>query len=168
MLPTIRSGSLVEQDGADTLGLECAVACGLLSDPAFPVPEDASGGFPVPFRRQTDAEQHKHSQGRSSPDLPGSQTESSSERWWNQVSWSDAVLPFPSATETASWNHPPGLQSRLKRKRSSGTGAAGQSLFDLLAVNKQLAQLVQQEQENCLELPRYTGKVQKREVKHSY
>ncbi len=95
MLPTIRSGSLVEQDGADTLGLECAVACGLLSDPAFPVPEDASGGFPVPFRRQTDAEQHKHGQGRSSPDLPGSQTESSSERWWNQVSWSDAVLPFP-------------------------------------------------------------------------
>ena len=116
-----------------------AAARRLLSDPAFPVPATLA-----------------------EPCLPGPPLACQDVKedcilvdWWSKVLNSSAHAT-PSTRTSADR---PGLQSRLQRRSLNG-----HSLFDLEAVHLQIVQVIQSNATNCLELPRYTGKAQKREV----
>ncbi|KAL0022820.1 hypothetical protein WJX79_002497 [Trebouxia sp. C0005] len=55
--------------------------------------------------------------------------------------------------------------ARLQHQKQSKVTGSKPPPFDLRTINKQLGSFVQQEATDCLELARYTGKAQKREVK---
>ena len=137
--------------------IQRTVACCASIDPAFPVPESASGVD----RKCSSAQAKVIHQTCDFP--PEKQTESSSrssvDKWW------DKVLRLQAVPSTAVPSHkPPGLQDRLKHKKQSKVRGSKPPLFDLRTINKQLGSFTQQKAIDCLELPRYTGKAQKREV----
>lgn len=149
-----RDAQLIKEQSPSATHIESAVASGVLIDPAFPVPEHGLGGS---ANWQSPSENLASKQA-----APLKQ--STLHRWWGKVLQSQAVPPCPpSATAT----QPLGLQARLKRRKESQVRPAAQSLFDLAAINEQMSHLIQHQHTNCLELPRYTGKVQKREVSHA-
>lgn len=112
----------------------------LLSDPGFPVPATlAEACLPGPPLACQDVTE-----------------DSFLADWWSRVLQSSA----PTSPNTHSSADRPGLKSRLQRRHSLN----GRSLFDLEAVHSQIVQVTQSNATNCLELPRYTGKAQKREV----
>ena len=113
----------------------------LLSDPAFPVPVEPS--LPGPPLACQDVTQH-----------------SFLADWWSKVLDSNAAANTNSH-DSSDW---PGLQLRLQRRQHRSHRVNGQSMFDLEAIHLQLVQVVRSSAINCLELPRYTGRAQKREV----
>ncbi len=153
-------------NGAEWRYIERTVAYCALTDPAFPVPQSASGVDQDCLNVQ--AETTHLNQACDCP--PEKQAESPSgssvDKWWNKVLRLQAVPPYHSTAVPLSASHkPPGLQARLKHKKQSKLRGSKPPLFDLRTINKQLACLVQQKATDCLELPRYTGKAQKREVR---
>lgn len=143
-------------------GSERTVAYCAATDPSFPVPESASGVDQGSSDVQADSTHLKQA-----CDCPlGKQAEPPSElsvdKWWNKVLRLQAVSPY---STTAVLSHkPPGLQTRLKHKKQSKVSCSKPSAFDLRTINNQLGSFTQQNATDCLELPRYTGKAQKREV----
>ena len=113
----------------------------LLSDPAFPVPAEPC--LPGPPLACQDVKE-----------------DSFLASWWSKVLDSNAAAD-PNLHEFADR---PALQPRLHRRQHRSHSINGQSMFDLEAIHLQLVQVVQSSATNCLELPRYTGKAQKREV----
>lgn len=112
----------------------------LLSDPAFPVPATlAESCLPGPPLACQDLKE-----------------DSFLADWWSKVL--EASAAATSSTRTPADR--PGLQSRLQRRHSLN----GHSLFDLEAIHLQIVQVIQSCATNCLELPRFTGKAQEREV----
>ena len=124
----------------DSLSLTPAQS--LLTDPAFPVPGIL-------------AEPHLPGPPLASQDV---KEDSFLADWWSRVLDSTAV-PVPSTTADSL-----GLQKRLQRRQHRSHSLNGQSLFNLEAINLQLVQVLRNNATNCLELPKYTGKAQKREV----
>ena len=113
----------------------------LLSDPAFPVPTEPC--LPGPPLACQDVREN-----------------SFLANWWSKVLDSSAAASANTHTSANSQ----GLHSRLQRRQHRGHNLNGQSLFDLEAIHLQLVQVIRSGATNCLELPRYTGKAQKREV----
>ena len=113
----------------------------LLRDPAFPVP--AQPCLPGPSLACQDVKE-----------------DSFLANWWSKVL--DSSVAASANTHTSA--NSPGLHSRLQRRQHRRHTLNGQSLFDLEAIHLQLVQVLRSGATNCLELPRYTGKAQKREV----
>lgn len=112
----------------------------LLCDPAFPVPATlAEPCLPGPPLACQDVQEDSFLAG-----------------WWSGVL--DAAAVRDPAASTSS--NGPGLQKRLRRLQQRS-----HTLFDLSEIHAQLVQVVQNNSANCLDLPRFTGKAQKREVK---
>lgn len=112
----------------------------LLSDSAFPVPATlAEPCLPGPPLARQDVKE-----------------DSFLADWWSKVLKSSA----PASLNTRTSADGPSLQSRLQRRHALN----GRSVFDLEAIHLQIVQVIQSNATNCLELPRYTGKAQKREV----
>ncbi len=149
-------------NGPEWRYIERTVARCASTDPAFPVPESASGVDQSCSSAQAEVT-HLH----QACDFPlekqaESPSRSSVDKWWDKVLRLQAVPPYSS---TAVPSHkPPGLQDRLKHKKQSKVRGSKPPLFDLRTINKQLGSFTQQKVTDCLELPRYTGKAQKREV----
>ncbi len=153
-------------NGLEWRHIERTVAYCASTDPSFPVPDSASGvdqGLDQGcLDNQADSAQLK--QACDSP--PEKQAEppsqSSVDKWWNKVLLLQAVPP---SSSTAVPSHkPPGLQARLQHKKQSKVKSSKSPTFDLRTINNQLGFFTQQNATDCLELPRYTGKAQKREV----
>ena len=160
MLETAQSSQPSRHDdSAQSLHIASAVGYGLLSDPAFPVPEDVSHVLsPLAVQERQD-----QTDVCSADQCQAADQSQAVDIWW------DKVLQFQADRSNArallARSQPPGLQSRLKTGKNNKVKRAAQPLFDLGAINERVAAIVQHEQENCLELPKYTGKVQKREVR---
>lgn len=140
-----------------------AVAYCVSNDPAFPVPDSCSGVLQVPGSAQPLTRQSVLPQEHAPAEHSGLQKDSPVDKWWNKVLRLEAVPAYPNSVANAATAQPPSLLNRLRRNKQN-KAKGRQPSFDLSAINRQLAQLVQQEVLNCLELPRYTGKAQKREV----
>lgn len=127
----------LEQSQQDSPSI--ASAQSLLSDPAFPVPAAlAEPCLPGPPLACQDVKE-----------------DSFLADWWSKV-LDSAAVPDPVASTPSNG---PGLQKRLRRLQQRT-----HTLFDLTAIQLQLEQVVRNETANCLDLPRFTGKAQKREV----
>lgn len=127
----------LKQSQQDSLSLTPAQC--LLSDPAFLVPATlAEPCLPGPPLACQDVKEDSFLGG-----------------WWRGVL--DATAVRDPAASTSSTG--PGLQKRLRRLQQRS-----HTLFDLNAIHAQLVQVVQSDSANCLDLPRFTGKAQKREV----
>ena len=113
----------------------------LLSDPSFPVPAELC--LPGPPLACQDVKE-----------------DSFLANWWSKVLDASAAAntKFHDSADC------PCLQSRLQRRHHRSHSISGQSTFDLQKIHCQLVQLIRSGATNCLELPRYTGKAQKREV----
>ena len=154
-------------DGSEWRHIARTVAYCASTDPSFPVPESASGvdqgldqGCSDVKADSTQLKQACDSPPEKQAEPP---SESSVDKWWNKVLRLQAVLPYSS---TAVPSHkPPGLQARLQHKKQSKFKGSKCPAFDLRTINNRLGSFTQQNATDCLELPRYTGKAQKREVR---
>ena len=139
----------------------------LLGDPAFPVPAclaaTSTSCQEVPASTAED-DRLQDLESQSTNDRVTLQQGSFLSDWWSQVLGSSAAK-FVQNRSTA---HPPGLSQRLQRRQKCTLAPTRPPLFDLKAINLQLVQLVEQKTSKSLELPRYTGKAQKKEVCHHY
>ncbi len=153
----------LSSNGPEWRHIERTVAYCASTDPSFPVPESASGVDQGCSDIQADSpplKQACHYPPEKQAEPP---SESSVDKWWNKVLRLQAVPPYSS---TAVPSHkPPGLQARLKHKKQSKVRGSKPPVFDLRTINKQLGSFTQHNATDCLELPRYTGKAQKREVR---
>lgn len=137
----------------------------LFGDPAFPVPASLAA-IPTNCQEALAAAAEDNTLRDCENQLTNhrdtSQQGSFLSNWWSQVLRSSAA----NLVKTASTAHPPGLSERLQRRQKGASAPTRQPLFDLKVINLQLVQLVERTDSNCLELPRYTGKAQKKEVWH--
>lgn len=150
-------------NGLEWRHIKPTVAYCASTDPSFPVPDSASGVD----QGCSDVQANSTHLKQACDFPPEKQAEPSSvtsvDKWWNKVLRLRAVPPYFSTAEPS--HKPPGLQARLKHSKQSKVRGSRPPAFDLRTINKQLGSFTQQNATDCLELPRYTGKAQKREVR---
>ncbi|KAL0047977.1 hypothetical protein WJX82_004866 [Trebouxia sp. C0006] len=130
-------------DGSEWRHIACTVAYCASTDPSFPVPESASGVDQGLDQGCSDVQADSTQLKQACDSPPEKQaeppSESSVDKWWNKA--------------------------RLQHKKQSKFKGSKCPAFDLRTINNRLGSFTQQNATDCLELPRYTGKAQKREVK---
>ena len=143
----------------------------LLSDATFPVPTNLPTGPAACQRSRTSAAESGEGQAtriQSGSDQLNAPELSFLAGWWSKALTKLESSKAPNCLNVAAAAQPPGLHQRVLRLQQRKPDPKKQPLYDLEAINLQLVQLLETADSNCLELPKYTGKAQKKQVGDMY